>query len=237
MSNFRILHEIFDLNEYDEGDFVAKQKYYVVWVGRKPGIFMTWPECQKQINKFYEAKYKSFSSKEEAEQALMDGWERHWGIKSAETRQVRERSDLLGEDITTEDIDMDSISVDVGCSGNPGIVEYKGVDTKTGEILFYHGPILKGTNNLGEFIAIVHGLAYLKKEGSNKTIYSDSKTALSWLKRKQVGSTLERNHTTKEIWELTDRAIKWLQSNTYENKVLKWHTEVWGEIKADFGRK
>lgn len=215
---------------------MAGQKYYVVWVGRKPGIFTTWPECQKQVEKFFEAKYKSFGSKAEAEQAFKDGWELHWGKKNTATKQASKRSDSLGKGVT-EDIDMDSISVDVGCSGNPGIVEYKGVDTKTGEILFYHGPIQKGTNNLGEFIAVVHGLAYLKKKGSNKTVYSDSRTALSWLKKKQVASTLVRDDTTKEIWELTDRAVKWLQSNSYENKVLKWRTEVWGEIKADFGRK
>ncbi len=215
---------------------MAKQKYYVVWVGRKSGIFTTWPECQEQVNKYFEAKYKSFSSREEAERALSDGWEMYWGQKSVDKKPVTEQSGLFGKDVTA-DIDMDSICVDVGCSGNPGIVEYKGVDTKTGEVLFYHGPIQKGTNNLGEFIAIVHGLAYLKKKGSNKTVYSDSKTALSWLKKKQVGSNLERDHTTKEIWDLTDRAVKWLQSNTFENKVLKWLTESWGEIKADFGRK
>lgn len=215
---------------------MAGQKYYVVWVGRKPGIYTAWPECQKQVDKFFEAKYKSFSSKAEAEQAWKDGWELHWGKKNTAAKQVPKRPHLLGKEVT-EDIDMDSISVDVGCSGNPGIVEYKGVDTKTGEILFYHGPIQKGTNNLGEFIAVVHGLAYLKKKGSNKTVYSDSRTALSWLKKKQVASTLVRDDTTKEIWELTDRAVSWLQSNSYENKVLKWRTEVWGEIKADFGRK
>ncbi|CAM3823279.1 hypothetical protein MALU111345_21560 [Marinicrinis lubricantis] len=106
-----------------------------VWIGRKPGIYTTWPECQEQVNKYFEAKYKSFSSKKEAEQALNDGWEMHWGKKNAETKPVREQTDLFGGDVI-ENIDMDSISVDVGCSGNPGIVEYKGVDTKTGEILF-----------------------------------------------------------------------------------------------------
>lgn len=213
-----------------------KQKYYVVWVGRQTGVFTTWAECQKQINKYAEAKYKSYESKQEAEQAYQDGWKKHWGKQGAATKEVKKRQNVFDED-TTKDIDMDSISVDVGCSGNPGIVEYKGVDTKTGEILFYHGPVQKGTNNLGEFIAIVHGLAYLQQQQSKKTVYSDSRTALSWLKKKEVRSNLPRDHTTKEIWDLTDRAIKWLQSNTYENKVLKWHTEAWGEIKADFGRK
>ncbi|MFD3259535.1 ribonuclease H [Paenibacillus lentus] len=214
---------------------MAKQKFYVVWVGKKPGVYHSWAECQEQTNQYFDAKFKSFNSSKEAEQAFQDGWQMHWGQKST-AKPVHEKPNLLVKD-QIEEIDMDSISVDVGCSGNPGIVEYKGVDTQTGELLFYHGPIQKGTNNLGEFIAIVHGLAYLKKKGSNKTVYSDSRTALSWLKKKEINSNLVRDSTTKEIWELADRALKWLHANTYENKVLKWNTEAWGEIKADFGRK
>ncbi|MNY09459.1 Ribonuclease H [compost metagenome] len=135
------------------------------------------------------------------------------------------------------EVDYDSISVDVGCSGNPGIVEYKGVDTRTGEIIFYQGPISKGTNNLGEFLAIVHGLAYLQKKGSKQTIYTDSVTALSWIRKKEVATNLVRDKSTEEIWTLVDRALKWLHTNTYPNKIVKWDTKKWGEIKADFGRK
>jgi len=214
---------------------VAKQKYYVVWAGRKPGIYRTWAECQEQTNQFVDAKYKSYGSSEEAEQAFRDGWKKHWGQKSTQAKE-KERQHLVVAEHAGE-IDMNSISVDVGCSGNPGIVEYKGVDTQTGELLFYQGPVQKGTNNLGEFIAIVHGLAYLQKKGSSKTVYSDSKTALSWLKNKKINSNLVRDSSTKEIWDLADRALKWVQSNSYPNKVLKWDTEAWGEIKADFGRK
>lgn len=226
---------------------MAKQKFYVVWVGKQPGIYTSWPECQKQVQQVKDAKYKSFPTRAEAEKAFAEGWKAHWGKgasagtsgansarkSSGSTRQ----QSLFAIEEEEQEPDLDSISVDVGCSGNPGIVEYKGVDTKTGELLFYHGPIDKGTNNLGEFIAIVHGLAYLKKLGSNKTVYTDSKTALKWLKQKKVASTLVRDETTEEIWSLTDRAIKWLKENDYDNKVLKWQTERWGEIKADFGRK
>jgi ribonuclease HI len=115
-------------------------------------------------------------------------------------------------------------------------VEYKGVDTQSGEVIFSVGPISKGTNNMGEFLAIVHALAYLKKQGSSRTIYSDSRTALKWVQQKQAASTLVRDESTKEIWELMDRAINWLQTNTYTNKVLKWETKEWGEIKADYGK-
>ena len=83
----------------------------------------------------------------------------------------------------------------------------------------------------------MHSFAYLKKLGSNKTVYSDSRTALKWLRDKKVATTLVRDETTAEVWGLVDRALDWLHNNTYSNKVLKWETEVWGEIKADYGRK
>ncbi|WP_128894319.1 ribonuclease H [Longirhabdus pacifica] len=215
---------------------MAKSKFYVVWEGKQPGVYKTWAECQQQVNNYTQAKYKSFPSLAEAEKAYQDGWKAYWG--KGNTQQAKSKQGKASQtELFAEEVDMNSISVDVGCRGNPGIVEYKGVDTQTGEVLFYHGPIDKGTNNLGEFIAIVHGLAYLQQQHSDKTVYTDSRTALSWLKQKKVASSLVRDESTKEIWDLTDRAVRWLQNNTYNNKVLKWNTEVWGEIKADFGRK
>lgn len=216
---------------------MAKQKYYVVWEGKKPGIYKTWAECQTQVNGYNEAKYKSYDSREQAEAAFKEGWKKHWGKgkeSGADKIAAKKSTALSGK---SEAIDYDSISVDVGTRGNPGPIEYKGVDTQTGEILFYVGPIENGTNNLGEFIAIVHALAYLKQLGSSKTIYTDSRTALSWIRNKKPASTLVRDASTRKIWELTDRAVQWLQTNTYSNKILKWNTSEWGEIKADFGRK
>lgn len=208
-----------------------QQKYYVVWTGKTPGIYTSWEECKRQVDGYPQARYKSFPSRKEAEAALKAGAGKSWGSRKSAAKAVAKASGSPPE------IDYDSLSVDVGTRGNPGPVEYKGVDTRTGEILFYVGPIENGTNNLGEFIAIVHALAYLKQQGSSKTIYSDSRTALSWLRNKKVASTLVRNESTRKIWELTDRAVQWLENNTYDNKVVKWNTEEWGEIRADFGRK
>jgi ribonuclease HI len=220
---------------------MAKQKYYVVWVGKVPGIYTSWGECQQQVNQFTGAKFKAFESRSEAEQAYAAGYKNYWGQQSGSkpgssgSKSYKRSSASAAEE--PGEIDYDSISVDVGTRGNPGPVEYKGVDTQTGDILFSCGPISKGTNNLGEFLAIVHALAYLKKIGSTKTVYSDSMNALKWLKQKKVATTLPRDASTQEIWDLVDRAEHWLRTNTYENKVLKWQTKSWGEIKADYGRK
>jgi ribonuclease HI len=216
---------------------MAKQKFYVVWVGRKPGVYTSWTECQEQINKFDDAKFKSYETKAAADEAYKAGWKKHWGQgKQPSSSGSSPRKSSTGTQ-SVEEIDYNSISVDVGTSGNPGPVEYKGVDTQTGEVIFAKGPIKRGTNNLGEFLAIVHGLAYLQKKGSNKTIYSDSANAIKWVKQRAVSSTLERDELTKEIWDLVDRAVHWLKTNKYDNKVVKWQTKQWGEIKADYGRK
>lgn len=209
---------------------VAKSKFYVVWVGHQPGIYTTWAECQAQVKEYPQARYKSYESETEAQEAFKRGWQKSLDFSSSKNS---------GKPVSSanQEIDYDSISVDVGCSGNPGVVEYKGVDTRTGEILFYYGPIAKGTNNMGEFLAIVHALGYLKQKGSSKTIYTDSMTALKWVRTKQVASNLPRDESTQEIWGLVDRALRWLQTNNYPNKIMKWDTKKWGEIKADFGRK
>ncbi|MBP1157585.1 MULTISPECIES: ribonuclease H family protein [unclassified Paenibacillus] len=218
---------------------MAKSKYYVVWEGRQPGIYKTWAECQAQTNGYPQAKFKSYESEAEATRSFAAGWKKAFGAaaraSSGGTTKSSGGSSVSGE-LPTE-VELDSLSVDVGCSGNPGIVEYKGVLTRTGEVVFEHPPISKGTNNMGEFLAIVHGLAYLKKQGSVMTIYSDSMTAISWVRKKTVASTLVRDASTKEIWTLVDRAEAWLRQNSYPNKIVKWNTKAWGEIKADYGRK
>lgn len=217
---------------------MAKQKYYVVWEGRKPGIYTSWAECQKQTSGYKQAKFKSYMSRKEAEKAFEEGWQKNWGSGGSTAAVSSKRSiNNASTSASTEKIDYDSISVDVGTRGNPGPIEYQGVDTRTGEVVFSYGPIKKGTNNLGEFLAIVHALAYLQKQGSNKTIYTDSVNAMKWVREKKVSTTLKRDASTEEVWNLVDRALNWLHTHTYENKIKKWDTKKWGEIKADYGRK
>lgn len=144
---------------------MAKQKYYVVWEGKKPGVYSTWAECKAQTDQYTGAKYKSYESKAAAEEAYRAGWKGNWGSSAGGASKKKSTGSGRSAGMeTSEEVDYDSISVDVGTRGNPGPVEYKGVDTRTGETIFSVGPISKGTNNLGEFLAIVHALAYLKKK-------------------------------------------------------------------------
>jgi ribonuclease HI len=203
-----------------------KQKYYVVWVGAKPGIYNSWPDCQKQVAGFPKARYKSFESKLEAELALKKGY----SISSKSSKQKSSTSN------PRSNINYITISVDAACSGNPGKMEYQGVDTKSGKQYFHFASKL-GTNNIGEFLAIVHGLSFLKKQNSKRAIYTDSKSAMSWVRNKKCKTTLERNTQTEELYKVIERAENWLKQNTYNTEILKWDTKSWGEIPADFGRK
>ena len=209
-----------------------KQKYYVVWEGNNPGVYDSWTECQLQIKGYPNARYKAFTSKEEALDAFRGSAADHIGQKSP--GKPKTKPDNLEE--ARQEIIWDSISVDAACSGNPGVMEYQGVDTRNKTQIF-HKKFSLGTNNIGEFLAIVHALALLKQQGKKTPVYTDSRTAMGWVKRKKANTQLVRNAKTKLIYELIQRAEAWLKNNAYDNPILKWDTERWGEIPADFGRK
>lgn len=209
-----------------------KPKFYVVWKGRKTGVFETWAEAEEQVKGFETAQYKSFESRKEADDAFKGNyWQSVQKTQSNATGKSSKSAALVGKPL------QESISVDAACAGNPGKLEYQGVETATKRVLFSMGPFPEGTVNIGEFLAIVHGLAFLQKHNSTLPIYSDSKTAISWIKNKAVKTKLERNAKNEELFQLVDRGILWLQNNKYSNKILKWETEFWGENPADYGRK
>ena len=133
---------------------------------------------------------------------------------------------------------LESISVDAACAGNPGKMEYRGVLTHNKQQIFIKGPFKRGTNNIGEFLALVHGIALLKsKNQHNLPIYSDSKIAMSWIRQKKCKTNLHFDASNKDLLEFIKRAENWLKENTFKNPILKWETKAWGEIPADFGRK
>lgn len=135
------------------------------------------------------------------------------------------------------DVLANAWAVDAACSGNPGPMEYQCIDLATGAQVFHFGPI-HGTNNIGEFLAIVHALALFHNQGNDHTaIYSDSKTALSWIRAKQCRTKLARTDANARLFEIIGRAERWLATHTWPNALLKWNTAEWGEIPADFGRK
>lgn len=210
---------------------MAKTKYYVVWKGLQPGIYESWEECQKQINGFQGAAFKSFKTKQFAEQAFNRESKEYIGIDFFEPELTEEQIKLIGDPIE------ESIAVDGAWNTTTGFVEYRGVYVKTGEQIFHQGPFEDGTINIVEFLAIVHALAHCKKTGSMLPIYSDSRNAIGWVRDKQTRSNHEKNEANKKLFEMMERAVMWLKENEFLNKILKWETKAWGENPADFDRK
>jgi len=201
-------------------------KWYVVWKGVRPGIYNNWAECKQQIDGFEGARYKSFETQLQAVEAYRSNPKNYIGNKKTPDASHYSTAIILH-----------SLSVDAACSGNPGKMEYRGVYTKTGEEIFHLGPFEEATNNIGEFLALVHGLALLKKQNSDIPVYSDSVNAIKWVKNKKCKTLLLPCKTNEPVFDLIRRAEKWLNENTCPNRILKWETGEWGEIPADFGRK
>lgn len=207
----------------------AKEKYYVVWRGAEPGIYPTWAECERQVKGVQGARYKAFPTMAAAKSAFEAGPPpivRNTQIK-AQTAAMAYGPEII----------QDAYAVDAACSGNPGMMEYRGVDVKSRIQLFHFGPIW-GTNNIGEFLAIVHALALQTQQGTNFPIYSDSRNALLWIRQGKCKTRLEHNPRSQQVYNLIERAEAWLKTHHWQHfQILKWHTESWGEIPADFGRK
>ena len=202
---------------------MEKQKYYVVWKGKNPGVYDSWQKCQEEIKNIKGARFKSFDDVKKADNAYSIGYD-----------EYKKTNPIINEG---DGPNLDSISVDAASSGNPGKMEYRGVDTKTKKVLFKMGPFNNATNNIGEFLALVHGVAMMEKESDKKIIYSDSITAISWVRKKRCQTKLKKNKENEEVFDLIARAILWLKKNNYSIIIKKWETKLWGEIPADFGRK
>ncbi len=208
----------------------AKNQYYVVWKGHSTGIFNSWDECKQQVQGFPNAVYKGFATLAEAQSAIDNDASNYIGVlaKPVIDENVRKR---YGEPLKY------AICVDAACSGNPGVLEYRGVRLDTGEEIFHRGPYPEGTTNIGEFLAIVTGLAWLKQNKIDLPLYSDSRNGILWVKNKRINTKLEPSKKNAALFLVVEKALKWLHENGVENKILKWETKYWGEIPADFGRK
>ena len=214
-----------------------KAKFYVVWQGRESGIYDSWAACEAQV-KGVAAKYKGFATREEAEKALAEGYEKHISFTPRTTSStVQPTTPLSLEDMLKLGIKLPALAVDAACSGNPGKMEFRGVIADTSTQVFHRGPYVGGTNNIGEFLAIVLGLAYLKQKNLPWVLYSDSKTAIAWIREKKCKTQIEWTAKNQDLLLAVRAAEKWLHENTWTTPIYKWDTEHWGEIPADFGRK
>lgn len=219
----------------------TKKKYYVVFKGRNPGVYDDWNDALEQVDNFEGASFKSFTSAQEAAESYRKATLRNdrsdLGRMLAGASAVPLPAAGKPDYMTNPEVDLDAWAVDASCLGNPGKMEYQGVELMTGRTLFRVGPFDDATNNIGEFLAIVHAMALMQKQGSFHNIYSDSVSGMAWVRNKRVKTQLAQTPRNAKVFELMARAIVWLNSNRFPGKVMKWQTDRWGEIPADFGRK
>ena len=217
-----------------------KNKFYTVWSGRQIGVFASWDECRLQVEGFPGAKYKGFPTRESAESAFKSGPDTDSVGTSRAASGAASGVASIGWELLpdgTPKPNTNSIAVDAACSGNPGKMEYRGVFVDTGTELFKSPVFEGGTNNIGEFLAIVHCLAWQQKNHINLPIYSDSVNGQKWVSQGLCRTKLVQNEKNRYLFEVIARAEKWLHDNTFRVPIYKWRTEIWGEIPADFGRK
>lgn len=201
------------------------QKFYIVWKGRAPGIYATWDEARAQVEGFPGAQFVS-AKNEALARAAFEG-----SYQEFITGNVNVTAKLIPPEV------RQGYAVDASLPGESGLVEYRGVKIDRGREIFRHGPFAGGTNNIGEFLAIVHALALFKRRKITAPLYSDSRTALAWVREKRAKTELVRTERNAKLFEMIERAEAWLGENDYATPVLKWDTEAWGENPADFGRK
>ena len=215
---------------------MSKNKYYVVWRGRKRGVFSSWAECERSVKGFVGAQYKGFGSRQEAERAFARSYAEFQGRPSSQGRWKLSRAKPV----------LPSISVDAAANGSPGDTEFRGVRTDTRQPIFREGPFREGTNNVGEFLAIVEGMRWLRKHGLDWPIYSDSNNAIAWVRAGKCNTKLRRTAHNARLFEMIREAEGYLRaddpqggtrSGWQHRQVLKWDTAAWGENPADFGRK
>lgn len=215
---------------------MAKQKYYVVWRGHTKGIFSSWAECERNVKGFIGAQYRAFGTRYEAERAFAKSYAVFQGKAPSQGKWKLSRAKPV----------LPSISVDGAADGSPGNTEYRGVKTETGEPIFSAGPFREGTNNVGEFLAIVEGMRWLRKYGLDWPIYSDSENAIAWVMARKCNTKLMRTTANARLFEKIAEAESQLRRDREDRLseggrkgpiVLKWDTRRWGENPADFGRK
>lgn len=217
------------------------KKYYVIFKGHNPGVYDDWNDAKEQIDGFSNPVYKGYGSPSEAAEAYRkfsrnaDNGDLGKFLAEASLRSLPKPGQP--DYMTNPEVDLDAWAVDASCLGNPGKMEYQGVELMTGRIIFRIGPFEDATNNIGEFLAIVHAMALMSREGKFHNIYSDSVSGMSWVRNRKIKTQLQQTSNNAKVFEFMARALTWLHTHQFPAKVLKWQTDRWGEIPADFGRK
>ena len=230
-----------------------KSKWYVIYRGRRVGVYDNWRECEQETRGFPDAKFASFDTYEEArcsflKECICGGGDCEWVQKAFPSICTSSPS---GDTWRTCEggPEIPCVCTDAACT-NPvgGDVEYRCVrisnKTAAVEQLFAFGPFRLGSNNIGEYVGLVRALMWTSTHDSlgSAPIYTDSRVAISWVSNPVAPGS---NTTIKAIGDDLRAELKycddWIKTPVAKKEVLKrvrhWKTSCWGEIPADYGRK
>ncbi|NKF50755.1 ribonuclease HI [Shewanella sp. WXL01] len=203
------------------------KKFYVVWQGRKPGIYDNWNEAKAQVDKFAGAKYKSFPSFAEAKAAFGQAADKSIGqaSKTVKPSAAKPKAGVSEHQVVLGQYDV-VLYTDGGCDPNPGqagsgVAEYQsGVLTN----LWYGLYNPNGTNNTAELNALTQALQMAQQasaQGKSVKIFSDSQYSINcisnwaygwkakgWTRKGGEIANLELIQQAHELYESLKDAIE-----------------------------
>lgn len=184
-------------------------KYYVVWVGRQTGIFTDWPSAQQSVDGFAGARYKSFTSRADAEQAFREG-SKSVAYPRRTTSSSKTANNTSVSRVADEEVLVDvRIYCDGACEPNPGEAGSGVVVYRQGQLaeLWYGMYTPNGTNNTAELNALHQALLMAQREiekGNSVEVLSDSMYSLNCIRTWAAG-------WEKKGWKKQDGEIKNLE--------------------------
>lgn len=163
---------------------MARNKFYAVANGRKPGIYSSWPEAEAQVKGYGGAKYKGFVSRREAE-AWMD--DPRWGESKGmiKKREIHKLPASSGASI--------EIYTDGGAINNPGPGGYGVVLLVNGELRELSEGYQHTTNNRMELMACIKGIEALPSSSEKVALFSDSQYVVNGISKGWAKAWRRRN--------------------------------------------
>jgi len=175
------------------------KKFYVVWKGRKPGVYKDWNSCKKQVDAYAGAKYKSFKTWDEA----LDQYQNNKpgsSPKASDSSSIKNGKSVSSnrgiKTYTSDEIsgmpETVKIFTDGGCEPNPGEAGSGVAIYQDGEVseLWYGLYNPQGTNNTAELNALHQGLLIAKEKvanGETAVLFSDSKYSIQCVTQWAIG--------------------------------------------------
>lgn len=132
---------------------------------------------------------------------------------------------------------------DASYLSNTKLLEFRVVNIETGQELYRNSfADTLHTTNIGEFFGLVRGIKIHidSNLALDYPIFSDSQVAIGWVNGLYVNSKNLRKPENRLFFPFVEKGLEYLRKITKAKKmppVLKWRTDIWGEIPADFDRK